>query len=92
MAEKNAKTSVGNLTPEMLSREIKKGILGAFVFYGEEDFLKSHYRDEIYKSVIEEGFEVFNYYAISFSPAVMTESIRNSLHDLNAQWRGKEEI
>lgn len=73
MAEKNAKTSVGNLTPEMLSREIKKGILGAFVFYGEEDFLKSHYRDEIYKSVIEEGFEVFNYYAISFSPAVMTK-------------------
>lgn len=73
MAEKNAKANVGNLTPEALSREIKKGILGAYVFFGEEDFLKTHYRDEIYKSVIEEGFEVFNYYAISFSPAVMTK-------------------
>ena len=73
MAEKNAKATAGNLTPEALSREIKKGILGAYVFFGEEDFLKTHYRDEIYKSVIEEGFEVFNYYAISFSPAVMTK-------------------
>ena len=42
MAEKNAKATAGNLTPEALSREIKKGILGAYVFFGEEDFLHQH--------------------------------------------------
>ena len=72
MAEKNTKTG-GAITAEVLAREIKKGICGAFVFYGEEDYLKSHYRDQIYKSIMVEGFEIFNYYAISFSPAVMTK-------------------
>ncbi len=73
MAEKNSSANCGNLTVEALAREIKKGILGSYVFFGDEDYLKSHYRDEIYKSVMVEGFEVFNYYAISFSPAVMTK-------------------
>ena len=57
------------MRPEELSAAIKRGICGAFVFFGDEDYLKSRYRDEIYQSVMTEGMETFNYFAISFSPA-----------------------
>ena len=70
--KKTAPTNVGSLTVEALAAEIKKGILGSFVFFGEEDYLKNHYRSLIYRSVMEEGLEAFNYFPISFSPAVMT--------------------
>lgn len=73
MAEKKQPpTNVGARTVEALAAEIKKGALGSYVFFGEEDYLKNHYRTEIYKAVMEEGMETFNYFPISFSPAVMT--------------------
>ena len=74
MAErKQQPTNVGMRTVETLAAEIKKGVLGSYVFFGEEDYLKNHYRTEIYKAVMEEGMETFNYFPISFSPAVMTK-------------------
>ena len=74
MAErKQAPSNVGARTVETLAAEIKKGAVGAYVFFGEEDYLKNHYRTEIYKAVMEEGMEAFNYFPISFSPAVMTK-------------------
>ena len=66
-------TNVGPRTVEALAAEIKKGIVGSFVFYGEEDYLKNHYRTMIYNAIMEEGMEAFNYFPISFSPAVMTK-------------------
>lgn len=54
---------------EELASFIQKGICGSFVFFGEEDYLKSRYRDEIYRAVMSEGMETFNYFPISFSPA-----------------------
>ena len=59
----------GAFPVDKLPAEIKKGIGGAFVFYGDEDYLKSYYREEIYRSVMAEGMETFNYFPISFSPA-----------------------
>jgi DNA polymerase-3 subunit delta len=74
MAEKKPlPTNVGTRTVEALAAEIKKGAVGAYVFFGDEDYLKNHYRTEIYKAVMEEGMEAFNYFPISFSPAVMTK-------------------
>ena len=73
MAEKKTNGASPILTPEALAAEIKSGALGAYIFFGDEDYLKSHYRDEIYKSIMEEGLEVFNYFPISFSPAVQTK-------------------
>lgn len=74
MAErKPAQTNVGARTVEALAAEIQKGAVGAYVFFGEEDYLKNYYRTEIYKAVMEEGMETFNYFPISFSPAVMTK-------------------
>jgi DNA polymerase-3 subunit delta len=66
-------TNAGPRTVEALAAEIKKGIVGSFVFYGEEDYLKNHYRTLIYNAIMEEGMEAFNYFPISFSPAVMTK-------------------
>ena len=71
--KKAAPTNTGARTVEALAAEIKKGVLGSFVFFGEEDYLKNHYRTQIYRSVMEEGMEAFNYFPISFSPAVMTK-------------------
>ena len=58
--KKTAPTNTGARTVEALAAEIKKGILGSFVFFGEEDYLKNHYRTQIYRSVMEEGMEAFN--------------------------------
>ncbi len=73
MPEKKSISKNAILTPEALSAEIEKGALGSYVFFGEEDYLKTHYRDKIYASVMEEGLEAFNYFSISFSPAVQTK-------------------
>lgn len=73
MPEKKTQTNSAILTPDALAVEIKNGALGSYIFFGEEDYLKSHYRDEIYKSIMEEGLEIFNYFPISFSPAVQTK-------------------
>lgn len=55
--------------PEELAAEIKSGSLGgAYVFFGDEDYLKRHYLSEIYKSIMSaEGLELFNHGKISFS-------------------------
>lgn len=71
VSEKGSASTVpcGAFEADKLPSEIKKGILGSFVFFGEEDYLKSYYRDEIYRNVMQEGMETFNYFPISFSPA-----------------------
>ncbi len=82
MAEKKTKPALGPLTPEFLAAEIKKGANGSYFFFGDEDYLKMHYREQIYHSVMEEGLETFNYFPISFSPAVATkEDALSSLAD-----------
>lgn len=72
----------GPINAEAFSAEIKRGICGAFVFFGEEDYLKSFCRGEIYKAVMSEGMETFNYFPVSFSPASGTrESAMERLFD-----------
>lgn len=82
MAERKTKSQATALTPEALTAEIRRGALGTYLFFGDEDYLKMHYRDEIYKSVMEEGLEAFNYFPISFSPAACSkEEALSSLAD-----------
>ncbi len=73
MAEKKSSQKSMIPTAEALAAEIKKGVIGSYLFFGEEDHLKTYYRDEIYQSIMEEGLETFNYFPISFSPAVQTK-------------------
>ena len=57
-------------TEEKLASEIRNTISGAFVFFGDEDYMKEHYLGKIRKKVLTaEGFEAFNHFIISFSAA-----------------------
>lgn len=65
---KEAKAKVLSYTEEKLSADIKKGLFGAYVFYGDEDYMKEHYLGKIRKKVLTaEGFEPFNHFIISFA-------------------------
>lgn len=63
-----AKKPSSVLTPDALPEIVKNGISGAYVFFGDEDYLKSVWLDRIAKSVMTaEGFEIFNRFSVSFA-------------------------
>lgn len=67
---REAKPKAAAYTEEKLVSEIKNSISGAFVFFGDEDFMKEHYLGKIRKKVLTaEGFEAFNHFIVSFSAA-----------------------
>lgn len=59
--------------------EIKKGLSGTYLFYGDEEFLKKYYLAEAKKSVLgdDDDFAVFNYVEIEmedFSPDMLSDA------------------
>ena len=67
---REAKAKVLSYTEEKLSADIKNALSGAYVFFGDEDYMKEHYLGKIRKKVLTaEGFETFNHFIISFSAA-----------------------
>ncbi len=67
---REAKPKPTAYTEEKLVSEIKNTISGAFVFFGDEDYMKEHYLGKIRKKVLTaEGLEAFNHFIISFSAA-----------------------
>lgn len=55
---------------EQFDRENKSGLFGAFLFFGEEDYLKERTLSKLREQVMSaEGFELFNLFDISFSGA-----------------------
>ena len=63
-----AKKPASVLTPDALPEIVKNGIAGAYVFFGDEDYLKTVWLDRIAKSVMtSEGFEIFNRFSVSFT-------------------------
>ncbi len=59
--------------------EIKKGLSGIYLFYGEEEFLKKYYLTEAKKAVLgdDDDFAVFNYVEIQeedFSPDTLRDA------------------
>lgn len=54
------------MTIAELDKAIKPSMRGAYLFYGEENYLKQHYRDKIRKTLIEdEGMAPFNHSVIT---------------------------
>lgn len=52
-----------------LKADIKNGLSGAYVFFGDEDYMKEHYIGKIRKKLLTaEGLETFNHFIVSFSP------------------------
>ena len=67
---REAKPKAVLYTEEKLRTELKNQISGAFVFFGDEDYMKEHFLGEIRKKVLTaEGFETFNHFIVSFSAA-----------------------
>ena len=54
------------MTTQELDKSIKPSMRGAYLFYGEENYLKQHYREKLRKTVIEdEGMAAFNHSVIT---------------------------
>ncbi|MBQ0126227.1 MAG: hypothetical protein KBS59_07910 [Clostridiales bacterium] len=67
MAEKK---NVQIMTADAFDRESVRGVFGAYLFFGEEDYMKERKLADIRgKIMTAEGFELFNRFEISFSGA-----------------------
>lgn len=67
------------MTPAELSSAIKRGALtGAYLFYGEEDYLRNRYAELVRSAVLPDGDDGFNRYtfdADSFTQEALAEAI-----------------
>lgn len=96
------------LMPDALSDVLKSHSGGAFVFFGEEDYLKSIWLGRFAKELMTaEGFELFNRFRVSFSDEkaaasmlsdavsaspMMQEQTLVEIHDLNLSQSKKEAL
>ena len=54
------------MTTSELDKAIKPLMRGAYLFYGEEEYLKQHYREKIRKTLLaDEGMIPFNHAVIT---------------------------
>lgn len=54
------------MTVAELDKSIKSSMRGAYLFYGEENYLKQHYREKVRRALIEdEGMAAFNHSVIT---------------------------
>lgn len=59
------KGSKANEAFQKLKEDLAAATLGcAYIFYGEESYLREYYLGEVRKKLIPEGFEEFNYHAL----------------------------
>ena len=57
------KPTKSNEAFQKLKDDLKEGNLGcAYIFYGEESYLREYYLEEARKLLIPAGFEEFNYH------------------------------
>ncbi|MCQ2770281.1 MAG: DNA polymerase III subunit delta [Clostridia bacterium] len=67
MAEKRYQSKL-IMDTDALDKEMKSGLSGAYLFYGEEDYLKQNALTKIRAQILTaEGFELFNHSNISFT-------------------------
>lgn len=79
-----AKSDLSVLSYDAFTALMCGNLCGAFLFYGEEDYLKGRVMSDLRSSVLTaEGFEIFNHFDISFSASssLPRESIFASLSD-----------
>lgn len=57
-------------TADAFAKDAESGVFGAFLFFGEEDFMKDRALAKLRADILTaEGFELFNHFDISFSGA-----------------------
>ena len=81
MAEKK---NVRIISSDAFAKDAERGVFGAFLFFGEEDYLKDRAISKLRDTVLTaEGFELFNHFDISFSGAsnMSRDELFSSLSD-----------
>lgn len=81
MAEKK---NVQIIPSDTFAKDAERGVFGAFLFFGEEDFVKERALAKLRSQILTaEGFEPFNHFDISFSGAsnMTREELFSSLYD-----------
>lgn len=59
------KTTSANESFQKLKEDLASGTLGcAYIFYGEESYLREHYLEQLRTKLIPAGFEEFNYHRL----------------------------
>lgn len=59
------KTSKANEAFQKLKNDLAAGTAGnAYIFYGEETYLREYYLKELRKKLVPAGFEEFNYHTL----------------------------
>ena len=59
------KASKSNEAFQKLKADLSAGTLGcAYIFFGEESYLREYYLGEVRKKLIPDGFEEFNFHAL----------------------------
>ena len=68
------KTSKANEAFQKLKNDLAAGTAGnAYIFYGEETYLREYYLKELRKKLVPAGFEEFNYHRLSGKALTMQE-------------------
>lgn len=63
--KKSAKGEKSAAAFQKLKADLSAGTVGcAYIFYGEESYLREYYLQELRKKLVPEGFEAFNYHAL----------------------------
>ena len=66
------------MTETEFKNEIKKGLSGGYLFYGDEDFLKYNYAIQAKNSILDGVFDEFNHYVLypeNYSPEALRDAI-----------------
>ena len=66
------------MTETEFKNEIKKGLAGGYLFYGDEDFLKYNYAIQAKNSILDGVFDAFNHYVL-YPENYSAESLRDAI-------------
>ena len=66
------------MTETEFKNEIKKGLAGGYLFYGDEDFLKYKYAIQAKNSILDGVFDAFNHYVL-YPENYSAEALRDAI-------------
>jgi DNA polymerase-3 subunit delta len=64
---------------KLLKEKIEQDFVGAYLFWGEEEYLKNYYREQLKDKIRQEGMAEFNLVSVSFEKGAALSDIAESL-------------
>ena len=65
---------------KVLKEKIEQDFIGAYLFWGEEEYLKNYYREQLKDKIRQEGMAEFNLVSVSFEKGAVISEISDSLN------------